>query len=107
MLKLAIFNSSNSKLVTWPAGENIQLVSLFGSCRLDLRNVDLPPGSRLGAWTAFGSVSIIVSPTTEVHESGVALLGSFHAAPGRSASGGTLRLSGLALFGSVSASVAE
>ena len=107
MLKLAIFNSSSSKLATWPAGENIQIVSLFGTCRLDLRNVELPPGSRVGAWTAFGSVSITVSPTTEVQESGVALMGSFHAAPASSASGGTLRLSGLALCGSVSARAAE
>lgn len=107
MLKIAIFGSSTSKLVNWPFGESIQLVSILGSCRLDLRNVAFPSEARVGAWSLLGSVMLTVSPGVEIQDSGVGVLGSFRVPSQGSGAAGTLRLMGAAVLGSVIASSAE
>lgn len=107
MLKVAVFGSSRSKLVTWPFGESIQVVAIMGSCQLDLRNVQFPSEARVGAWALFGSVMITVSPGVEIQDSGVGLLGSFRVPSQGSGASGTLRLAGVAALGSVMASVTE
>ena len=107
MLKVAIFGSSNSKLLTWPFSESIQAVAIMGNCQTDLRNVQFPSEARVGAWALFGSVTITVSSGVEIQDSGVGLLGSFRVPSQGSGTGGVLRLAGAAVLGSVMVNVTE
>ena len=98
----------------WMPARSTNVVSVFGSVVIDLREATLVSGEyRLAAWTVFGSVEVIVPPGVMVHCAGSAVAGNFeHLDPdpsgpstGTTASATVLRLDGLALLGSVEATV--
>lgn len=93
----------------WMPARRTQVVSVFASAAIDLREATLVPGEyTLTAWTVFGSVDVIVPPGVVVECAGSAILGSFEqldegsSDPSFAAGGETVvRVEGLSVLGSV------
>lgn len=93
----------------WMPARRTQVVSVFASALIDLREATLAPGEyTLTAWSVLGSVEVIVPPGVAVECAGSAVLGSFeqidpglpevpHGARGAT----TIRMEGMSVLGSV------
>ncbi len=97
----------------WVPARSTQVVSVFGSSVIDLREAVLVPGEyTLTAWTLLGSVEVIVAPGVGVECAGSAILGSFEQietagsdAAASPESTTVVRLEGAAILGSVEVAV--
>ncbi len=73
---LAVFGSEVRK-GAWPAPEQIEARAIFGNCRIELHETQLPGQLiRVNAEAIFGEVTIIVPEGTEVRLTGSAVFGS-------------------------------
>ncbi len=101
---VAVFSAVERKGV-WAMADNPVAVAVFGSVELDLREAQIPAGANeIRAFAVLGSVEITVAPGMAVEVVGVGVFGEFSRSgkasmpqPGMPA----IRVSGLALFGSV------
>jgi len=103
---VAVFGEVSRKGV-WQVPAQIDAVSVFGSCQLDLREATLPAGEiRIRAVCILGSVDVIVPPEMHVEDAGIAVMGGREIPPDseQSAAPGApvLRLSGISLLGGMS-----
>ncbi len=109
---LAIFGEVK-RTGRWMPARNTNVVSVFGSVVIDLREATMVSGEYcLTAWTVLGSVEVIVPPGVMVHCAGSAVAGNFEhldpdpsGPPTGAATATVLRLDGLAVLGSVEATV--
>ena len=102
---LASVFSSVTRRGEWSPARRTQAVAFFGSTDLDLRQARLPPGvTSITAVAFFGSVSILVPPGVNVEMNGVGIFGAFDSNVPENRGKGvpTLRVDGVALFGSAS-----
>jgi hypothetical protein len=102
---LAVFGSVERR-GNWRIAETLTAYAIFGSVVLDFRDVELPSGvTELKVCAYFGSIEIIVPSDLTVECDGMSILGSFETAshvPTEGAAGlPILRISGIAVFGSV------
>lgn len=90
----------------WLVPRRTSIWTLFGSTVIDLRDAHLAAGvNRVQAHAAFGSVEVIVPPGLQVEVDGWGVFGSFESigrpAPARDSAQPVVRVTGIALFGSV------
>lgn len=104
--KLGVLFGSVERHGGWSVPSRMRVRALFGSVVLDLRTATLPDGPvELEVSVTFGSLDVIVPPGWQIDNRCGAILASVeqddsHGAPGRAPR--VLRLSGRAVFGSVS-----
>jgi hypothetical protein len=100
---LAIFSSVERKGV-WALEDDSYAVAVFGEVTLDLRDATIAArDNEIHAFAIFGSVTVYVEPGTRVECAGMGILGEFNqgkASP-PDPDAPSIRVSGLALFGSV------
>jgi hypothetical protein len=100
---VAVF-SSVERTGAWTLDDDSNAVAVFGEVTIDLRQATIAAAeSEIRAYAIFGSVTVFVEPGTVVECTGVGVLGEFNrgeASPPRPGSP-VIRVSGLALFGSV------
>jgi hypothetical protein len=106
-LIIAIFGGADRK-GQWHVEPNITAVTVFGGASLDFRDVELPAQEiRLHASCMFGGIDITVPPEMRVVDSGFALFGGRDVGSGSAESTNpnapVLRLSGITIFGGLSA----
>ena len=88
----------------WQPGRRVRAVAVFGSCHLDLRNVEGEDGETdVWALALFGDVRIIVPEDSLVELSGVAIFGDRRSVVAGPSSPGAMRVKvdGVALCGDV------
>ena len=94
---------SNRRSGPWRARPRVRAVAVFGSCFLDLRQME--PGEKdaeIWAFATFGDVHVVVDPQSAVELSGVAVFGDRRSTVAGPSSGGPrVRVKGVALFGDV------
>ena len=104
---IAIFGGASRK-GKWHASPKINTVTIFGGAELDFRDAQLPAQEiTVNCTCIFGGVDITVPPEMKIVESGIAIFGgrdiSSNEAEAASPDAPVLRLTGLTLFGGVSA----
>ena len=94
---------SNRRSGPWRSRPRIRAVAVFGSCFLDLRQVEAQEKeAEIWAFAVFGDVHVVVDPQSAVELSGVAVFGDRRSTvAGPSSRGLLVRVKGLALFGDV------
>jgi len=101
---VAVFSAVERKGV-WQLDEDSYAVAVFGSVQLDLREAQIAAmGNEIRAFAIFGAVEITIPPGMRAEVSGVGVFGEFNRAGAATAPDTGLpaiRVSGLALFGSV------
>lgn len=100
---VAVFSSVKRK-GAWTLDEDSYAVAVFGEVVLDLREATIPAReNEIHAFAIFGSVTIYVEPGAIVECSGIGILGEFNRgnASDPDPQSPVVRVSGLALFGSV------
>lgn len=70
--------SSQRRRGRWRVGEETGALAIMGSCQLDLREAQLPPGGRvqINAVSIMGSIDILVPEGVQVDLDGFALMGA-------------------------------
>lgn len=100
---VAIF-SEQTKKGTWSPAKHAQVISAFGSCKLDFTDALWAPDvTHIHASAVFGEVQIWVPKGVNVEVAGTGILGEFQdKTPGITYPGApVLRVDGFALFGEV------
>lgn len=105
---VAVFSTVERKGV-WSLPEDNNAVAVFGTVELDLRQAQLQARDTvIRAYAIFGSVEVVVPPAMTVLVDGVGVFGDFKRAGEQAApvaDAPVVRVSGLALFGSVAVKV--
>jgi Domain of unknown function (DUF1707)/Cell wall-active antibiotics response 4TMS YvqF len=104
---IAIFGGASRK-GRWHVSPKINAVTVFGGAELDFREAQFPAQEvTLNCTCIFGGVDITVPPEVKIVESGVAIFGGHDISSNEGDAAGpdapVLRLTGLTLFGGVSA----
>ncbi len=100
---VAVFSAVERKGV-WTMPDDNYAVAVFGSVELDLREAQITAqDNEIRAVAVFGSVEILIPPGMTAEVSGVGIFGEFSRGKVSAPSPGSpvIRVSGLALFGSV------
>ena len=96
---------SSERTGAWRVAESSHVISVMGSCKLDLRQAALTaPVTTVQAWIVMGSLDVIVPPGMVVEMDAVAVMGSKSvkvAVAPPPAGAPVLRISGVVLMGSV------
>ncbi|MEI2642987.1 MAG: DUF1707 domain-containing protein [Candidatus Nanopelagicales bacterium] len=101
---VAVFSSVERK-GAWTLDDTSYAVAVFGEVNIDLREAAIPAAdNQIQAFAIFGSVTIYIEPGTVVDCSGIGILGEFNRGKASQPRPGSpvIKVSGLALFGSVS-----